>query len=129
MDQGRRKRIADIAEKLGVGLLLGTVAQGIFVKEMSLFLCGWNRCDYNWHHLNHRIRFSVSGGLIHGTDTYGCNRCPGGRIWFVMVFFTGVKIERALRILESSIGGQAVANAARSDRMTAARALLTPAVS
>ena len=37
MDKGRRKRIADIAEKLGIGLLLGTVARGIFVKEMALF--------------------------------------------------------------------------------------------
>lgn len=36
MDKGRKKRIADVAEKLGVGLLLGTVAQGIFAKELSL---------------------------------------------------------------------------------------------
>jgi hypothetical protein len=36
VDKGRRKRIADVAEKLGVGLLLGTVAQGIFAKELSL---------------------------------------------------------------------------------------------
>jgi hypothetical protein len=37
VDKGRRKRTADVAEKLGVGLLLGTVAQGIFVKELSLY--------------------------------------------------------------------------------------------
>ena len=30
MEKGRRKRIADVAEKLGVGLLLGTLIQGIF---------------------------------------------------------------------------------------------------
>ena len=36
MDKGRKKRIADVAEKLGVGLLLGTVAQGIFAKDLSL---------------------------------------------------------------------------------------------
>jgi len=36
VDKGRKKRIADVAEKLGVGLLLGTVAQGIFAKELSL---------------------------------------------------------------------------------------------
>jgi len=35
MNKGRRKRTADVAEKLGVGLLLGTVAQGIFAKEIS----------------------------------------------------------------------------------------------
>ena len=34
MDKSRRKRIADIAEKLGVGLLLGTLIQGIF-REFS----------------------------------------------------------------------------------------------
>jgi hypothetical protein len=36
VDKGRRKRTADVAEKLGVGLLLGAVAQGIFVQEPSL---------------------------------------------------------------------------------------------
>jgi hypothetical protein len=36
VDKGRKKRIADVAEKLGVGLLLGTVAQGIFAKDLSL---------------------------------------------------------------------------------------------
>ena len=35
MNKGRRKRTADVAEKLGVGLLLGTVAQGIFAKEIA----------------------------------------------------------------------------------------------
>ena len=34
MDKERRKRIADIAEKLGVGLLLGALIQGIF-RELS----------------------------------------------------------------------------------------------
>jgi len=36
MNKGRRKRTADVAEKLGVGLLLGAVAQGIFAKNLSL---------------------------------------------------------------------------------------------
>lgn len=35
VDKGKRKRIADIAEKLGVGLVLGTLVQGIFIKELS----------------------------------------------------------------------------------------------
>ena len=35
VDKGQRKRTADVAEKLGVGLLLGTMAQGIFAKEIS----------------------------------------------------------------------------------------------
>jgi hypothetical protein len=34
VDKGKRKRIADVAEKLGVGLLLGTLIQGIF-REIS----------------------------------------------------------------------------------------------
>ena len=34
MDKGRRKRIADVAEKLGIGLLLGTLIQRIF-RESS----------------------------------------------------------------------------------------------
>ena len=38
MDKGRKKRTADVAEKLGVGLLLGTVAQGIFAKGIVLNL-------------------------------------------------------------------------------------------
>jgi hypothetical protein len=34
VDKGRRKRTADVAEKLGVGLLLATVAQGIFAEKL-----------------------------------------------------------------------------------------------
>jgi len=35
MDKGRRKRIADLTEKLGIGFMLGVVAQGIFAKDLS----------------------------------------------------------------------------------------------
>ena len=35
MDKGQRKRTADVAEKLGVGLLLATMAQGIFADKLS----------------------------------------------------------------------------------------------
>ena len=34
MDKGQRKRIADVAEKLGVGLLLATVVQGILAEKL-----------------------------------------------------------------------------------------------
>ncbi len=36
MDKGRKRKTADTAEKLGVGFILGIVAQGIFLKEYSL---------------------------------------------------------------------------------------------
>jgi len=36
VDRGTRKKTADIAEKLGVGFILGVAAQGIFLKEYSL---------------------------------------------------------------------------------------------
>jgi primosomal replication protein N len=35
VDKGRRKRVADIAEKLGVGLSLGVLVQGAFAKEIT----------------------------------------------------------------------------------------------
>jgi uncharacterized membrane protein (Fun14 family) len=35
VDKGRRKRIADMAEKLGIGLVLGVLVQGAFAKEIS----------------------------------------------------------------------------------------------
>ncbi len=34
-DQGRRKRIADVAEKLGVGLFIGVMAQGVFAQRLT----------------------------------------------------------------------------------------------
>jgi dissimilatory sulfite reductase (desulfoviridin) alpha/beta subunit len=34
MDRGRRRKIADIAEKLGVGFTLGVVAEGIFWRNL-----------------------------------------------------------------------------------------------
>jgi len=37
MNNARRKKTADIAEKLGVGFVLGIVVQGIFLKEPSLY--------------------------------------------------------------------------------------------
>jgi len=40
MDRGRRRKIADIAEKLGVGFTLGVVAQGIFLEQPSLTALG-----------------------------------------------------------------------------------------
>jgi hypothetical protein len=40
VDKGQRKRTADVAEKLGVGLLLATMAQGIFAKEISPAMYG-----------------------------------------------------------------------------------------
>ncbi len=38
VNSGRRKRTADVAEKLGVGFVLGIVVQGIFLKEPSLYV-------------------------------------------------------------------------------------------
>ena len=35
MDKGQRKRTADVAEKLGVGLLLATMVQGIFAEKLT----------------------------------------------------------------------------------------------
>ena len=35
VDKGQRKRTADVAEKLGVGLLLATMVQGILAKDIS----------------------------------------------------------------------------------------------
>jgi peptidoglycan/LPS O-acetylase OafA/YrhL len=35
VDKGQRKRTADVAEKLGVGLLLAIMAQGIFAEKLS----------------------------------------------------------------------------------------------
>jgi hypothetical protein len=35
VDKGQRKRTADVAEKLGVGLLLATMAQGIFAEKLT----------------------------------------------------------------------------------------------
>ena len=35
VDKGQRKRTGDVAEKLGVGLLLASVAQGIFAEELT----------------------------------------------------------------------------------------------
>jgi len=35
VDKGQRKRTADVAEKLGVGLLLTTMVQGIFAEKLS----------------------------------------------------------------------------------------------
>jgi hypothetical protein len=40
VDKGQRKRTADVAEKLGVGILLATMAQGIFAKEISPSMYG-----------------------------------------------------------------------------------------
>ena len=40
VDKGQRKRTADVAEKLGIGLLLGTMAQGIFAKDLSSAMYG-----------------------------------------------------------------------------------------
>ena len=40
VDKGQRKRTADVAEKLGVGLLLGTMVQGIFAKDLSSAMYG-----------------------------------------------------------------------------------------
>jgi hypothetical protein len=40
VDRGQRKKTADIAEKLGVGLLLGTMVQGIFGKDLSYAMYG-----------------------------------------------------------------------------------------
>jgi primosomal replication protein N len=35
VNKGRKKRVADIAEKLGVGLSLGVLVQGAFAKEIT----------------------------------------------------------------------------------------------
>ena len=35
MDRGRRKPVADVSEKLGVGLFLGVLAQGIFGERLT----------------------------------------------------------------------------------------------
>ena len=35
MDKGRRKRIADICEKIGVGSLIALFAQGVFGPRLS----------------------------------------------------------------------------------------------
>lgn len=35
VDKGQRKRTGDVAEKLGVGLLLATVVQGIFAEKLA----------------------------------------------------------------------------------------------
>jgi hypothetical protein len=35
VDKGQRKRTADVAEKLGIGLLLATMAQGIFAEKLT----------------------------------------------------------------------------------------------
>ncbi len=40
VDKGQRKRTADVAEKLGIGLLLATMAQGIFTKDLSPAMYG-----------------------------------------------------------------------------------------
>jgi hypothetical protein len=40
VDKGQRKRTADVAEKLGVGLLLATMAQGIFAEKLTAALYG-----------------------------------------------------------------------------------------
>ena len=40
VDKGQRKRTADIAEKLGVGLLLGTMIQGIIATDPSSTMYG-----------------------------------------------------------------------------------------
>ena len=40
VDKGQRKRTADVAEKLDVGLLLATMAQGIFAEKLSAAMYG-----------------------------------------------------------------------------------------
>jgi hypothetical protein len=35
VDKAQRKRTADVAEKLGVGLLLATMVQGIFAEKLT----------------------------------------------------------------------------------------------
>jgi len=40
VDKGQRKRTADVAEKLGVGLLLTTMVQGIFADKLSAMMYG-----------------------------------------------------------------------------------------
>lgn len=35
MDRGRRKRVADVSKKLGVGLFLAVLAQGIFGERVT----------------------------------------------------------------------------------------------
>jgi len=40
VDKGQRKRTADVAEKLGVGLLLGTLLQGILAEKLSAGMYG-----------------------------------------------------------------------------------------
>ena len=37
MDRGRRKRVADVSEKLGVGLYIAVFAQGVFGQQLSAF--------------------------------------------------------------------------------------------
>jgi len=36
MDKGQRKRVADIGEKLGVGLFLAVLVHGILFREITL---------------------------------------------------------------------------------------------
>jgi hypothetical protein len=40
VDKGQRKRTADVSEKLGVGLLLATMVQGIFAERLSAAMYG-----------------------------------------------------------------------------------------
>jgi hypothetical protein len=40
VDKGQRKRTADVAEKLGVGLLLATMVQGIFAERLTAAMYG-----------------------------------------------------------------------------------------
>jgi hypothetical protein len=40
VDKGQRKRTADVAEKLGVGLLLATMLQGIFADKLTVAMYG-----------------------------------------------------------------------------------------
>ncbi len=35
MDRGRRQRVADVSEKLGVGLFLAVFAQGVFGQRLT----------------------------------------------------------------------------------------------
>jgi len=67
VDKEQKKRTADVAEKLGVGLLLGTMAQGIFAKDLSSAMYGIGAVVLAIAIFFHRIGdISVHGGVVMG---------------------------------------------------------------
>ena len=117
MDKGRRKRTADVAEKLGVGLLLGTVAQGIFATELSprTYVIGAVVLAIAAILIVVSI-FLSQEELTNGTHAAGRYRRFARGRWLLVVFLSGAKTQA--RLNSQSVPNSRTAMKASEQRLT-----------